>query len=102
MSSEEEELEAEVELEKLRGQKGKKNNMSDISDVLIETARFPKCREREIATIMNATRRLDGVDFEANPDMIVTKSKVHTTKKRVLTQLSQEAAQPTSTLFFYN
>ena len=64
----------------------------------IESTRFGS-GDREIAAIMNATRRVDGVNLDEHPEMIVTKSKVHDTKVDLFSRLSDQPAEPTSSLF---
>ena len=49
---------------------------------------------------MNETRKLESVDFTANPEKLITKSKVHDAKTRSLKSLSDQAAEPTSLIFF--
>ena len=98
-SNEEEEWKEELAKEE-RKKKPKKNNMRDNKELIECMARFPAASERMAAAFANATHKDDGIDLDANPSMIVGKSKVHLGKKNQMTRLSMEPAKPTDTFFF--
>ena len=78
--------------------KKKRRHTGDISNLLHTAARFNDS-ERKMVAYHNALRKDDGHDLKENPSMILTKSKVQAAKKKTMTNISNEPAQPTSAIF---
>ena len=101
MSSDEEEWKEELMREHQRANpKPKQRNLSDITPIILAHSRFKGTSESAVAAIANATLEAEGINLSENPQKIITKSKVHSTKEKVLTELSDERVEPTEAIFF--
>ena len=95
-----EELRAEMEEEMTGPEKKKRTRHMGSLDNVLELAARREASESDTAAWCNAVHRDDGIDLDANPHLIVTKSKVHKAKVRYLTKLSNAPVPSTDCLFF--
>ena len=91
-------MKAELERER-KGKEGKKkNNMTKMTRLIEEGARFG-ASEEALAAYANAVHIDDGIDLSQHPEMVVGKSKVHTQKVKRYTELAEQAVESTAALY---